>query len=157
MRFVTGQRTPGTCSSLGSRQYTLTHITYTKMLLVKVIVLDLDAINGRSWLHIPSGSRLTIFALHWHVLCPPTQNTFFHPLNVVSYGWRHKSVMVRDILVLNSVAFSPQADYTDWATATWRNLVPTFADRVVSCGQRGGSPKVVNLSFLDRNPYFSFK
>jgi hypothetical protein len=58
----------------------------------------------------------------------------------------------------NSVAFSPQVIYTDWATATcWRNLVPTFADRVVSRGQRGGSPTVVNLSFLDRSRYFSFK
>jgi hypothetical protein len=36
-------------------------------------------------------------------------------------------------------------------------LVPTFVDRGVSCGQRGGSPTVVNLSFLDRSRYFSFK
>jgi hypothetical protein len=49
------------------------------------------------------------------------------------------------------VAFSPQANYTDWATATCRrNLVPTFVDRGVSRGQRGRSPMVVNLSFLDR-------
>jgi hypothetical protein len=27
----------------------------------------------------------------------------------------------------------------------------------MSCGQRGGSPTVVNLSFLDRSRYFSFK
>jgi hypothetical protein len=58
----------------------------------------------------------------------------------------------------NSVAFSPQAKYTDWATATCRrNLAPTFADRGVSSGQRGGSPTAVNLSFLDRSRYFSFK
>jgi hypothetical protein len=50
----------------------------------------------------------------------------------------------------NSLAFSPQANYTDWATATWRNLVPTFADRGESRGQSGGSLTVVNLSFLDR-------
>jgi hypothetical protein len=50
-----------------------------------------------------------------------------------------------------SVALSPHANYTDWATATcWRNLVPTFVDRGVSRGQRGGSP-----SFLDRNPNYS--
>jgi hypothetical protein len=56
----------------------------------------------------------------------------------------------------NSVAFSPQANYTNWATATCRrNLVPNFVDRWVSRGQRGGSLTVVNLSFLDR--YFSFK
>jgi hypothetical protein len=29
-------------------------------------------------------------------------------------------------------------------------LVPTFVDRGVSRGQRGGSPMVINLSFLDR-------
>jgi hypothetical protein len=30
----------------------------------------------------------------------------------------------------NSVALSPQANYTDWATATYRrNLVPNFVDR----------------------------
>jgi hypothetical protein len=58
----------------------------------------------------------------------------------------------------NSVAFSPQANYTDWATTTcWRILVPTFVDRGMSRGQHGGSSTVVNLSFLDRSRYFSFK
>jgi hypothetical protein len=38
-----------------------------------------------------------------------------------------------------------------------RNLVPTFVDRGVSLGQRGGSHTVINLSFLDRSRYFSFK
>jgi hypothetical protein len=57
-----------------------------------------------------------------------------------------------------SVALSPQANYTDRATAnSLRNLVSTFVDRGVSRGQRGGSPTVVNLSFLDRSRYFSFK
>jgi hypothetical protein len=47
-----------------------------------------------------------------------------------------------------SVGFSPQANYTDWATATCRrNLVPTFADRGVSRGERGGSPTVVKSQF----------
>jgi hypothetical protein len=56
------------------------------------------------------------------------------------------------------MALSPQANYTDWTTATCRrNLVPTFVDRGVSCGQRGGSLTVVNLRFLDRCRYFSFK
>jgi hypothetical protein len=35
--------------------------------------------------------------------------------------------------------------------------VPTFVDREVSRGQRGRSPAVVNLSFLDRSCYFSFR
>jgi hypothetical protein len=56
----------------------------------------------------------------------------------------------------NSVALSPQAKYTDLATATCRrNLVPTFADRGMSRGQCGGSLTVVNLSFLDGNRYLS--
>jgi hypothetical protein len=59
-------------------------------------------------------------------------------------------------LKTNSVAFSPQSNYTDWATATsYRNLMPTFADRGMSRDQRGGSPTVVNHSFLDRSRYFS--
>jgi hypothetical protein len=36
-------------------------------------------------------------------------------------------------------------------------LVPSFVDRGVSRVQRGGSLTVVNLSFLDRSRYFSFK
>jgi hypothetical protein len=50
------------------------------------------------------------------------------------------------------MAFSPQANYTILATAIFRrNLVPTFVDRGVSRGQRGGYPTVVNLSFLDQS------
>jgi hypothetical protein len=57
-----------------------------------------------------------------------------------------------------SVALSPQANYTDWANATCRrNLVPSIVDRGMSRCQRGESPTVVNLSFLDRSRYFSFK
>jgi hypothetical protein len=58
----------------------------------------------------------------------------------------------------NPVALSPQANYTDWVTATFRrNLVPTFVDRGLSRGQRSGSPTVVNISFLDWGRYISFK
>jgi hypothetical protein len=57
----------------------------------------------------------------------------------------------------NSVAPSPQANYTDWSTATCRrNLVPTFVDRGVSGGQHGGSPTVVNL-FSRQEPLFFFQ
>jgi hypothetical protein len=43
-------------------------------------------------------------------------------------------------------------------TATcWQNLVQTFVDGGVTHGQRGRSPTVVNLSFLDSSSYFSFK
>jgi hypothetical protein len=38
------------------------------------------------------------------------------------------------------MAFSPQANYTDWETAAGRRiLVPTFADRGMSRGQSGRS------------------
>jgi hypothetical protein len=58
----------------------------------------------------------------------------------------------------NSVAFSLQENYTDWVTSTcWRILVLTFLDRGVSRGQHNGPPTVVNLSFLDRSCYFSFR
>jgi hypothetical protein len=36
-------------------------------------------------------------------------------------------------------------------------LMPTFADRGVSRGQRGGILAVVNLSFVDRSRYFLFQ
>jgi hypothetical protein len=50
------------------------------------------------------------------------------------------------------MSLNPQANYTDWMTATCRrNLVPTFADRGVSRDQRCGSHTAVNLSFLDRS------
>jgi hypothetical protein len=58
----------------------------------------------------------------------------------------------------NPVALSPRTNSIDWATATCRrNLVLSSVDRGVSRGKRGGSPTVVNLSFLDRSRYFSFK
>jgi hypothetical protein len=69
--------------------------------------------------------------------------------------YNYKLWMKTIITNKNSVAFSPQANYTDWVTVTsqWI-LVPTFVDRRVSRGQRGGSSTVVNL---DRGCYFSFK
>jgi inosine/xanthosine triphosphate pyrophosphatase family protein len=58
----------------------------------------------------------------------------------------------------NSVAISPRANYTDWATATCRRYtLPTFVDSGMSSSKLGGSPTVVNLSFLDQSHYFSFK
>jgi hypothetical protein len=72
--------------------------------------------------------------------------------------WPQNSNMRNMTWIQNSMALSPQANHTDWSTATCRrNLVPTFVDRGVSCGQRGGSPMVIILSFLDRSRYFSFK
>jgi hypothetical protein len=73
------------------------------------------------------------------------------PLCLHSYG-------IKMAWHTNSMVLSPQSNYTDWAPATCRrNAVPTFVYRGVSRGQRGRSSTVVNLSFLDRNCYFSFK
>jgi hypothetical protein len=56
----------------------------------------------------------------------------------------------------NSVALSPQANYTDWSTATCRrNLVPTFVDRWVLRDQRGGSPSPEPLLFFQAAPQLS--
>jgi hypothetical protein len=44
----------------------------------------------------------------------------------------------------NTVDFSPQANYTDWANVAGRRmLVPTFAHGGVSRGQRGGSLRLL--------------
>jgi hypothetical protein len=60
---------------------------------------------------------------------PRTESSTFRP----PQNWAYKT---------DSVAFSPKANYTDWATATCqRNVMPTFVDRGVSRGQRGGSPR----------------
>jgi hypothetical protein len=77
------------------------------------------------------------------------------PCNTAHVKWKSRrqprSVAVAPWQTI-SVAFSPLANYTDWSTATClRNLVPTFTDRGLSRGQRGGSPTAVNFSFLDRS------
>jgi hypothetical protein len=64
---------------------------------------------------------------------------------------QHCFVWTTDDL-MDSVAFSPQANYTNWANATGRQIwVPAFVDREVSHGQRGRSPTAVILSFLDQS------
>jgi hypothetical protein len=62
--------------------------------------------------------------------------------------------MVFRIIKKNSVDCSPQANYTDRATAACRqSLVPTFADRV--CRMVSATdPQAVNFGFLDRSRYF---
>jgi hypothetical protein len=68
--------------------------------------------------------------------------------------WHIHRILIRE----NSGAFRPKGNYPDWSVAAgWRILVLTFADRGVSRGQHGGSSATVNLSFLHRSSYFSFK
>jgi hypothetical protein len=65
----------------------------------------------------------------------------FRVSNITILRLRRLGLLVNLIKQTNSVALSPQPNYTDWSTATCRrNLVPTVVDRGVSRGQRGGSP-----------------
>jgi hypothetical protein len=71
-----------------------------------------------------------------------------HTINVI-HRWHYS---------LDSVDYSPQVNYTDWANANGRRiLVPTFVDRRLSRGQRGGKPTAVNVSFIDWSYYFFFR
>jgi hypothetical protein len=94
--------------------------------------------------------------LQW--LQDPSEINGHNLKNVRRETSRHFRNKKREYQKTNSVALSPRANYTDRPTAACRpNLVSTFVDRGVLRGQRGGSPTVVNLSFLDRSRYFSFK
>jgi hypothetical protein len=57
----------------------------------------------------------------------------------------------------NSMAFTTSELYQLSDATCRRNLVPTFADRGVLCGQRGRFLTVVNLSFLNQSHYLFFK
>jgi hypothetical protein len=56
------------------------------------------------------------------------------------------------------MAYSPQANYTDWSITTGqRILVATFADKGVSHGQCGRTHMAINLIFLDQSLHFFFQ
>jgi hypothetical protein len=56
-------------------------------------------------------------------------------MEIINISWLKRQM-------INSVAFSSRANYTNWATGIcWRNLVQTFADKGVLRGQRGRSPR----------------
>jgi hypothetical protein len=71
---------------------------------------------------------------------------------VWNYKWSHWKLKCKEDCTIfwdketKTVAFSRQANYTNWATATCRQyLVPTLVDRGVSRGQCIGSPMVVQV------------
>jgi hypothetical protein len=89
---------------------------------------------------------------------------------LMCYVWRfhlNMRVLSRNIMICyitsttqtkKLMAFSPQANYTDWSTATGqRTLVPTFVDRGVLRGQCSRTPTTVNISLLDQSCYFFFQ
>jgi hypothetical protein len=70
---------------------------------------------------------LKMEAIYSFVTSVLTRTTRYHhiPEDSILHCYRRE-----DKKQTNSVALSPQANYTDWSTATFRqNLVPTFADR----------------------------
>jgi hypothetical protein len=131
----------------------------SKLLWAALYLLLLEWLNG-------DGTSSTRTHIHWHLhwkklvwrqLGNPKFMLNDNNIKVdlidisVDVNWTGPSVWLMCSNKQNSVAFSPQANYTNWVTATyWWNLVPTFLDRGVSRGQRGGSLTVINLSFLDR-------
>jgi hypothetical protein len=122
------------CRILWSRKVVMTSFTFWHMTLCSTLTVNW---SGTNMLPLPSGSK------------NKTDTNVKEATSRALYKNKRQT---------NSVALSPQANYTDWAIATFRwNLVPTSVDRGVSRGQCGRSPTVVNLSFLDRSHYFSFK
>jgi hypothetical protein len=83
--------------------------------------------------------------------------------NTYPLNWTYRFECIWDLHThvaskTNSVAYSPQANYTDWATATvWRILMPTFAGRGVSRGQHCRTPTVINFSVLHWSRYYFFQ
>jgi hypothetical protein len=68
--------------------------------------------------------------------------------NTVSVLSRNNSWKLHIRKKTNSVAFSPQANYTDWAKAAGvQILVPTFEDRGVSSDQNGSTPRPLISEF----------
>jgi hypothetical protein len=110
-----------------------------------------------------TGSLLPQYCYYRHPLRSVTDEFLGMATHIKWNHWRWESLNPEQESTnkqnkTNSVALSRQANYTDWSTATCRrNVVPTFVDRGVSRGQRGGSPTVDNLSFLDRSRYFFFQ
>jgi hypothetical protein len=55
------------------------------------------------------------------------------------------------------VAFSPQANYTDWATVTASEVAPTFVDKKLSRDQSNESLRLLFSVLYTGTPTFSFK
>jgi hypothetical protein len=117
------------------------------------------------------GKARNILVMTSNVTVPLAENTTEEPYRIC-VGFRHwesahcpqkgpQSHNNNTILINKKQtprSFSPQANLTDWATATGRLIsVPTFVVRGVLCGQRGGAPVVVDISFLDRGRYFFYQ
>jgi hypothetical protein len=97
------------------------------------------------------------FAAFWLVPHCPKRDIAIRPLAVLGQNGGKQFYQTPNNKT-NSMGLSPRTNFTGWATVTCRrNLVSTLVDRGVSRGQRGGSHTAVNLSFLDRSRYFSFK
>jgi hypothetical protein len=106
--------------------------------------------NQNTWIRFYTGAVVVNANLHVHTRRPVTGNMKYSGANiwrwivtccrirwiVTGYRLKESEIGVRILIgsrKKNSVAFSPQANYTDRETANYsRNLVPTSADRAVS-------------------------
>jgi hypothetical protein len=139
--------------------YNQRRLTLLRLILISLPYLQFEpSIRTELYLSWTCGSVI----FHVQIICVATSHivilTLRHKIRLYSSVTWVRQFWFSSNKQTNSVALSPRANYTDWGTATCRrNLVSTFVDRGVSRRQRGGSPTVVNLSFLDRCRYFSFK
>jgi hypothetical protein len=103
-----------------------------------IIYLQQKAINNSDPSKIRSYGRLVIWAQHAnHELSCNLQTELKHTRSKCGVTVILNK-QANETIFLSS---SPQANYTDWVTAAGRwILVPTFADRVLSCGQPGSTP-----------------
>jgi hypothetical protein len=79
---------------------------------------------------------------------------------IIRVTWLHIHYIQGDgpLDIHKFMAFSLQANYTDWVTATsWQIVVQSLVDRGMSCCQCGGTPTAINLSFLDWSRHFFFQ
>jgi hypothetical protein len=101
----------------------------------------------RKWLTGSAGWNLPSTSTTWTMDCSSFSGASRGKW--VSDTHRNTTEIITAVIVgygldINSVALSPQSNYTDRAIATCRrNIAPTFMDRGVSRGQRGGSPRTL--------------
>jgi hypothetical protein len=121
--------------------------------VVQAVVFTVRATGHRtsvsSWLQMGETRRSGKCLSYWRSSRHTQLKEIYHVNYLATNKVNYKTIFV---------ALSPQANYTDWATAICRrNLVPTFVDRGISRSERVGTPTVVNLSFLDWSRNFSLK
>jgi hypothetical protein len=88
---------------------------------------NVESIAGVRWIH-----SMSLVHIHIYVYTKLKHAQFGTTIKFLVHVYKYIYTYMYATYEV-SVALSPQANYTDWATATCRrNLVPTFVDRGVS-------------------------